>query len=61
MNARRLKYFDSDWVVEKARVKVVNLTLIYAGPNHCWVCRRSVKKPGAVVLCKDCLNIDWKP
>lgn len=61
MNERRLKYFDSEWVVEKARVKVHNLTIIYAGPNHCWVCRRSVSKRGPVVLCKDCLNIDWKP
>ena len=33
MNDRRLKYFDSEWVVEKARVKVHNLTLIYAGPS----------------------------
>ena len=62
MTERRKKYLDGEWI-SKARVyvKVVNLRILYSGPGHCWVCRRSVKSPDPFALCHACQNIDWKP
>ena len=60
MNLRREKYKSGDWVVKACpRIKPVNLKLVYRGPNHCWVCRRSVKDPSPFALCNECGSIHW--
>ena len=61
MNLRREKYSSGEWVSHaRPRTVVVNLKAVYAGPHHCWVCRRSVKSREPFALCRECLAINWE-
>lgn len=55
MRGRHLKYQGDDWLGKPSAARPsTSIKRIYAGKNHCWVCRKPVKESGDVVLCKVC-------